>query len=521
MTYAPSTGAQDTAKALYALHAPDRNPFLIRGRSCAALTIPALLPEAGFSATTKLPTPWQSLGSRGVNNLASKLVLTLFPPNAPFFRYSVDDFALEQLSGQKGLRAQVEKALNKIERAVMMEIESTAVRPGMIEALKQLIVVGNVLIFLKDDGGMRTFRLDQYVAKRDPSGNLLRVIVCEKISAMELPESVRAMAVQANRNDAKKDSSTDSLELYTHLERKSDRWEVYQEVAGHKVPGSEGFYPLDRSPWMALRFITIDGEDYGRGHVEELIGDLRSLEALQKAIVQASAAAAKVLFLVKANGTTKMQVLTESESGDVKVGNAEDVTVLQMEKYNDFRVALEMRNDIKKDLSYAFMLNSAIQRDAERVTQEEIRYMANELDTSLGGVYSTLSQELQLPFVNVLVHNMTQKQRIPPLPTNMIRPVVTTGVDAIGRGHDLDKLGQMYRIVRDAFGEQVAAQYFIVSDAIERVGASLGIDTDGLVRSQEEVDENTRQNLQQQFAQNVGPEAVKVALQQGGTQQPQ
>jgi hypothetical protein len=370
-----------------------------------------------------------------------------------------------------------------------------------------------------DDGGLRVFRLDQYVVKRDPSGNLLDTIVCEKVSPLELPESIRERAVQAHKAANKTASTDDSLELYTRIERKADHWAVHQEVCGITVPGSEGKYPLDKSPWLALRFITIDGEDYGRGYVEELIGDLRSLEALQKAIVQASAAAAKVLFLVKPNGSTKTQVLTESESGDVKIGNKDDVTVLQMEKYNDFRVALEMRNDIKKDLSLAFMLNSALQRDGERVTAEEIRFMANELDTSLGGIYSTMSQELQLPFVNVLVHRMTMQRRLPQLPTKMIRPVVTTGVEAIGRGHDLDKLGQMYRIVRETFGEETARMYFNVSDAIERVGASLGIDTDGLVRSQDEVDENIRQNAQLQAVQAAVPGAITEAMKQDATQQ--
>ena len=515
---APAPGAQGTVQALYTVRAKDREPFLTRGRSSAALTIPALLPPAGFSASAKLPTPWQSLGSRGVNNLASKLVLTLFPPNTPCFRYAVDDFALEQLSGQKGLRAEVEKALNKIERAVMTEIETTAVRQGMIEAIKQLIVAGNVLIFLKPDGGIRVFRLDQYVTKRDPSGDVLETIVCEKVSPIELPESIRARAVATQRNDAKKPSTEDTLELFTYIRRVDAGWKIHQEVAGLEVPGSSGSYPKDKLPWLALRFITIDGEDYGRGYVEEHIGDLKSLEALQKAIVQASAAAAKVLFLVKPNGSTKVQVLTESESGDVKIGNKDDVTVLQMEKYNDFKVALEMRNDLKKDLAYAFMLNSAIQRDAERVTQEEIRYMANELDTSLGGIYSTLSQELQLPFITVLVHRMTLKRRLPPIPADQVRPVVTTGVDAIGRGHDLDKLSQLYKIVREGFGEEAARTYINVSDAIKRVGTSLGIDTDGLVRDQEEVDEMARQNMQAQAIQDMAPAAMQAAIKQDQSQ---
>ena len=63
-------------------------------------------------------------------------------------------------------------------------------------------------------------------------------------------------------------------------------------------PGSQGKSPVDSTPWLPLRFNTVDGEAYGRGRVGQFIGDLKSLEALSQAIVEGSAAAAKVVFTV-------------------------------------------------------------------------------------------------------------------------------------------------------------------------------------------------------------------------------
>ena len=60
---------------------------------------------------------------------------------------------------------------------------------------------------------------------------------------------------------------------------------------------------------VPLRFSTVDGEDYGRGRVEEFLGDLKSLEALSQAIIEGSAAAAKVVFTVSPSATTKPQSL--------------------------------------------------------------------------------------------------------------------------------------------------------------------------------------------------------------------
>ena len=48
---------------------------------------------------------------------------------------------------------------------------------------------------------------------------------------------------------------------------------VNKELEGEIVPGSEGSYPKNKSPFLALRFTHIDGEDYGRGFVEEYIGE--------------------------------------------------------------------------------------------------------------------------------------------------------------------------------------------------------------------------------------------------------
>ena len=72
----------------------DRTPFLARAREAAELTIPTLMPPDGHSGSTSYSTPYQSIGARGVNNLASKLLMTLLPPNSPFFRLTMDDFDL-------------------------------------------------------------------------------------------------------------------------------------------------------------------------------------------------------------------------------------------------------------------------------------------------------------------------------------------------------------------------------------------------------------------------------------------
>ena len=445
------------------------------------------------------------MGARGVNNLAAKLLLALLPPNSPFFRLVISDYMLEQLAGREGARADIEEALDKMERAVMTKVETGNTRSSTFEAMKHLLVAGNVLLFVPPGGGLKVFRLDRYVVKRDPMGNVLEIITKENISEMELPEPVR---LALNREDKGEDSSAEDIEeLYTRVVRTEKGWEVYQECEGIIIPGTEGTYPKEKSPWLALRFIQIDGEDYGRGYVEEYLGDLKTLEGLTKAIVQASAAAAKVLFLVKPNSTTKMKTLAESASGDIKEGNAEDVSVLQMDKFADFRVAYDTIKEIKEALSFAFLLNSAIQRNGERVTAEEIRYVANELESSLGGIYSTLAQEYQLPYLRVVMSAMERAKELPVLPKGSIQPTITTGVEAIGRGNDLTKLAGLLQDIAP-LGPEVIQQEMNVGDYIKRCGAARGIDMKGLLPTAEEKAARAQEAQQQQLIQTLGPNAV-------------
>lgn len=446
------------------------------------------------------------MGSRGVNNLAAKLLLALIPPNTPFFRFLVSDYMLEKITQQEGMRGEVEKALNKYERAVQGEIEANAIRVTGFEAFKQLITAGNVLLFLPPEGGMRAFRLDRYVVQRDPMGNVLEHIVEEDVAPMMLPQSVRTI-IEAECI-ANGQSPQKTVKLYTWVKRTRSHWTIHQETGvGLKIPGSNGKYPLDKSPWMPLRWSKIDGEDYGRGHVEEYLGDLRSLEALSQAIVEGSAAAAKVLFLVNANGQTKIDTIAKAQNGAVRQGNKEDVTVLQLEKTSDFRVALETIDRIEQRLSQAFLLASSVTRNAERVTAEEIRIMAGELEDALGGVYSVMSQEFQLPLVNRLMHQMEAKGQVPALPKGMVKPTITTGLEALGRGNDSTKLKRFLENIV-ILGEDVVAQRLNIDDVIKRFGTAEGIDMGGLIKSEADIQAETQQAQMMAMIQKLGPNAI-------------
>jgi hypothetical protein len=488
-----------------------RETYLNRARAAAAITIPALVVPKGFTAFSTLPTPYQSMGARGVNNLASKLLLTLLPPNEPFFKLSMDDSVREKLGAKVG---EVDKALSQAERAVTRDIETAQYRPAVFVALKHLLVSGNVLTYDDDDSrALRVFSLTQYVVDRDSSGHVMKIIVKETTSPDALPkeirEQVQSLVPQSDNHDS---TQIQEIDLYTGIYRDDDKCYVWQEVMGIKIPGSQGSYPKERCPWNAQRLIYVEGEDYGRGYVEEFYGDLKSLEVLTRSMVQGAAAASKLVYIVNPNGVTDPDDLARAEGGDVIPGTSDDVHVIQTQKGSDFNVVEQRIQRLTEQLSFAFLLNSAVQRQAERVTAAEIKYMANELEAALGGIYSSLSQEFQLPLVRSRMASMQRRGLLPNLPAKLVQPMVTTGVDAIGRGNDFEKLRAYIGFLAESLGPQKVAEILDSSEVAKRAAAAMGINEDGLVKSPEQLQAEQQAQMQAMMAQQAaGPMAGAMA----------
>ena len=493
-----------SAKDRYAKLETERQPYTDRAEKCAKYTIPMAFPKKTDNRDTNYETPYQSIGARGVNNLTSKLMLALFPPNAPFFRLSLGDDVLNQLGDDINTINQWEQALSRIERRIVSYMETHQIRTTAWEALLQLVIAGNVLIFLPPlEGGMRIYRLNNYVVLRDGIGNIKEIIAKETVTWGTLPQEI-----QTKYSSEKQDKTDESVDIYTHTYLEDDSYVSYQEIEGEIIAGSEQTYPLDACPWIALRLKKMDGESYGRYFVDEYLGDLKVLEALSKSVAQVAAVASNILYLVNPNAVTRISELSKAQSGDFVKGRIDDIQVLQVNKTSDLQITTATIKDIEGRLSYAFLLNSAVQRNAERVTAEEIRYVANELEDTVGSIYSILSQEMQLPLVKRFMTQMTREGFIPDLPqgTSGVEPVITTGIEALGRGHDLTKLDTFIRYAQvfpEAYQTRVKQ-----GEILSQIATALGIDASSVVKSEEEYQQEMTQMQAMQMAQNVAPNVV-------------
>ena len=434
-------------------------------------------------------------------------MLALLPPQTSFFKLQVNDINLPEELGPE-IRSELDLSFAKVERTIMESIAASTDRVIVHQALKHLVVAGNALIYMGKDG-LKLYPLNRYVVDRDGSGNVIEIVTKETISKKLLKKNYPAFD-QKNNWENVDDTSTDECDVYTHVILDNNRWVWHQEVYNDILPKSMGKAPVDSNPWLPLRFNHVDGEAYGRGRVEEFIGDLKSLEALSQALVEGSAAAAKVVFTVSPSSTTKPQTLAQAGNGAIIQGRPDDIGVIQVGKTADFQTAYQMVGGLSQRISDAFLILNV--RNSERTTAEEVRMTQLELEQQLGGLFSLLTVEFLVPYLNRKLSVAQKTGEIPRLPKgDIVKPTIVAGINALGRGQDRESLAQFLTVIAQTMGPQAIQEYINPEEVVKRLAASSGIDTLNLVKSMQEIQQQQQAEAQQQQKMMLAQQAGQLA----------
>ena len=501
-----------TAKQRYDYLRSIRDDFLDCAVNASRLTLPYLIKQDGDESNHKnVTTPWQAVGAKGVVTLASKLMLALVPVQSTFFKLQVNESEIQEGSIDPRVKSELDLSFAKMERTVMDSIAASDDRVTIHQAMKHLVVSGNALIYM-DKEKLKMYPLNRYVLERDGMGNVIEIITKERISKKLVLETLTEKQRQelAPNQPAYKegdDQPDEECDVYTHVKRAGRKFVWHQEVYGKILPNSLSTAPIDTTPWLPLRFNTVDNEAYGRGRVEEFMGDLKSLEALSQALVEGSAAAAKVVFTVSPSATTKPATLASAGNGAIVQGRPDDIGVVQVGKTADFSTAFQMAMTLEKRLSEAFLILQV--RDSERTTAEEVRMTQMELEAQLGGLFSMLTVEFLVPYLNRKLSMAQKRGDIPKLPKGMVTPTIVAGVNALGRGQDRQSLIEFMTTIANTLGPEAMLTYVNPDEVLKRLAASQGIDILNLVKSQEELQQEqaqqqeaaTKQSLVNQTAQ--------------------
>ena len=498
------------AKSRYDALTSDRQHFLDIAVQCSELTLPYLIQRDEIRPTYKqLIQPWQAVGAKGVVTLAAKLMLSLLPPQTTFFKLQLRDDKLgTELPAE--MRSELDLNFAKIERMVMDSIAASSDRVVVHQALKHLVVGGNALIYMGKDG-LKHYPLNRYVVERDGNGHVIEIVTKELINKHLLPKN---LVEKKSTNDVIGSTiNKDEVEIYTHVKLDNNRWVWYQEAMDQRVPGSDGKAPKDASPWLVLRFNTVDGESYGRGRCEEFLGDLKSLNALSQAIVEGSAAAAKVVFVVSPSSTTKPATIAQAGNGAIVQGRPEDIGVIQVGKTADFQTAMTMMQQLERRLAEAFLVLTV--RQSERTTAEEVRLTQLELEQQLGGLFSLLTNEFLVPYLNRKLLVLQRSGELPKIPKDLVSPTIVAGINALGRGQDRESLTTFIGTIAQTLGPEALIKYINPDEAIKRLAAAQGIDVLNLVKSMEDQQAEAEAQMQQEqdmAMMQAVPSAMKAPL---------
>jgi hypothetical protein len=506
-----------------------RGALLSRAREYAELSIPALLPRNGLSETSELPVPFSATTARGLTRMASRLTSATLPLNAiPFFELQLDDG--KPTAGEDP--AEENKVLDRLARRVIQKMATTNLRSAEFSAFLNLQVLGTVVLYINDNYNISLYRLDNFVVRRRPDGEWHECIIRDWIDPSMPPEILTTNGVAATD-----DENAKPVGLFTRIvNNHKGGCSIEREYLGRAIGEKADFKVC---PYIVLDWTHVSGENYGRGLVEDNLGDIRAIEVMAEALLDAIAANAEYRFGVNPSGLTEIHDLQESVNGAFVPAADGDVFPIQLGNQAQVQMAQMSVSAKEQTLGQVFLLNSAVQPQGERVTATQVRVIANELEQALGGVFSDVARALQIPLVRRFMYMMLKDGTLIPAedPANealaaslededaILAIKIKSGLEALNREIENEKMNQIMDRVSTL--PEAAQSAIIWPGVINRWFSTFGIEPTGLVRSTQEIEaaavaeQNAQmaQQAQQQQLATTGAIAETAAanVQQGVT----
>lgn len=415
----------------------------------AYYTIPSVFPRTDDNDQTISIGMLDSIGSAVVNHFSNKLTTTLFSPNRPFFRLSPNPQAPqvktmeaaaegndpeEQAQAQAAFDALRSKFV-KTEKDSVRYLERIGYRTTATAASKLLIVTGDVVIRSQKDQKSAAYSMRDYVCEKDLTGEDIVLIVRDNLVYGALSEDQQSMVAASGGNTAGYTSTTPVV-IYTRLELQADeRYKITQAIDNYDVLNTETrLVTKNDSPFTHLSWNLSKGENYGRGLVEDFSGSFHMIDNFTNFQAKMGAKMADLKILVDPASGIDVEQLNSTDEGTYIAGKPGDVQNLSsgMDAGMQYMEAIILNH--KRQVSAAFLYQSGNTRDAERVTAEEIRENAAELEIAHGGVYSRFASDWQAKVAYEAVSAIGEDMG------DVVEPEIMTGMDSLSRTGEMQSV---------------------------------------------------------------------------------
>ena len=492
-----------------------RQGLIRRCELYALYTLPKICPRDDYHQNSEaLNQDYQAVGAQAVNHLSNKMMLALFAPSRPFFRLDASEKAIAAML-QTGMKEpDIAPALAAAEKKAIGQLDRLSLRPKLYELLKHLIITGNVVAHMEEGEPFRVIGIKNYVVRRSLSGRILELIIADKVTLDELDDDVQEyMQGQTGYKKNRK------VTLYRCFKFKDGEYHMTQWVDQIQLPEAEfnGKWPEDKLPYRVLTWDLTDGQDYGTGLVEDYENDFAGLSALTKSQIQGAILSSEFRWLVNPAGMTRVEDFMNTANGEALPGVAGDVELVSNSKGSDLQVVMNMSSEYVNRIGRAFLLASVLVRQAERVTAEEIRQTADELETALGGGYSRIAVDLQGHMAAWLLEQI--KVEI----ADNFDVTVVTGLDALSRNGDLEDLKLLLADMAAVSQLPEALQQQIdMPKLFAQLAAPRRVDVAAFMKSPEQIAAEQQQQQElaaQQMAAQAGADIAVNNAAQSGEQQ--
>lgn len=489
----------------------ERQSFYDRCKAYATLTIPRLCLDNSYKQdNNELAHDYQSVGAQCVNVLSNKIMLALFAPSRPFFRYQLDQKTKEKLLAANVPEDQILQMFAGKEQEAVDLLDQMNCRPQLFELIQMLIVTGNALLVLPPDktSVLRVYGLENYVVKRNCDGEVIEVIIRRKVYFGALQEDMQEwLKAQDKGKSYEEDSKVCLYEWYCYEDGKFEL-ETYCDDIYVDMPEYKGSWSRQDVPVKPQVWTLSSGADYGTGIVEDYARDFATISTLSEAIVQGGILVSEFRWTCDPQGQTRPEDLTNTKNGAVVPGRKDDINIVTSgAKGSDLQVVQAVLSEYVKRVYTGFLVLTGSVRDSERTTAEEVRLTASELEQQLGGGYTRISIGLQVPLAEWLSDRMDLS-----IKGTKVSVKIVTGLNALSRSGDVDKMNQALAQMAQmaTWPPELLAKLKIDAIAAE-IFAGQGLMASKYVKSQAEVAQEQAAMQQNALRMQAGQNMVDAA----------
>jgi hypothetical protein len=511
-----------------------RRQVLERAMKTAAVTYPGVFPPEAFKSRSgwnhldapSLRSPYAGENQRCVTTLASKMSLAQFPQSTQSFYLDIDPMVVFEIDGQPAApspedRQKIRERLMKASRKVlsMMTDRNFFAAAEFVELTA--IVTGGALLCQKRKRKPRVFRLDTYTLDRDSYGNLLQIIVHERIHRDALPPMIREKLDRAKKMMAVTPApgqSTQAKEhsLYTVVQRNEETdnnldtigYEEWQEVDELRIDATHQTYKPGRQiPWLYVPWRMNYDERYGRSKVEELYGLHAALEAFTQMLLQSGAASARRVKIIKKGSQTDLDEFLDAPNLGAIYGDPEDIGEGEGLPYADMKFVFDIREACRMSLQKAYGVVEFT--PVERRTAEEARFEVEELSATNGGTWSQHVESFQMPVVRLYLDEIIEEGLLDlggskDNTRKAIVPRIVTGIEALQRQQESRRRLEFYAGYK-AYTDSGLPLITKKRVAAGAYATSLGLDLEDELLTEEEIAQKEQQMAMATQMEGVAP----------------